>query len=957
MQYISFHNHTHFSVFDAIAKPEDLVSRAKELGMPALGISDHGTTRGLMDFYHECKKAGIKPILGVEMYYAVNLGIKDRKLTHHICLYAKNLTGYRNMLKLVTIGYENQYHNPRIDFKALTTYGEGLIVTSACMGGIFNCEDFDKIAKHFGDDFYIEVHANVLPEQKEYNLKVVDYANKHNIKVIMASDVHYVNKEDADLHRAWKGLDKENPNEYYTTDDYYLMNTNDITSRLSYLPKELISSALYNCNEIADKCEVEIPMGGMHYPEFPIENKLEAIKDICRKGWKKKVIPFHNKDRQKYVDRLMYELDVMEKANYPNYFLITHGLLSWCDSVGIRRGEGRGSVVASLVAYLMDITKLDPIEHNLVFERFLHLERVTPCDIDNDVQRSRRGEVIQRLKDEYVTVYGVGTANYVGESAAIQRAGQILKMSPSEIDSISKASKSIDDIDEKYSQLKSLAKKLVGLIQNFGVHASAVVVFPSDPTEWCAIEKSGDNFIAATDDFHHLEDQGLLKLDILGLATLDIIDEVYNEAKLKEDLDNLPLNDKPTIKMLRDGDTKGCFQIETNTATPIVKGMNVTCGTDMSHVVALGRPGPIDSGMMEEFLKRRQGLSKVEYLHPKLEPILRDTLGIIVYQEQIIEIVKEFGGYTMGQADVLRRILGRKELDKVEAAINEFKSRAISNGIQESIVNTLAEQIQTFGRYGFNKGHSAAYGYTAYQTAYLKANYPLYFWTAVINNATEDSADKVVKYLSYVRTLPNIELVFPNRNSTHKCMVLNGKIQLGFNILKNVGQSKFDFDGVNNYADFMQKNGGRNKLAISSLIKAGVFEGDRNLMLAQLDWYKDKRKSKPPLESVVATENIDYSILEKSVMGVSIKEILHKYDDTLAKEPNIICAEIIKNKPHTTKTNKPMAFINARDLEGTYDLVCFESKCNLLKEGEVYLLKLRGTQILDFTKAQLKNGA
>lgn len=959
MSFVNLHTHSDYSRFDGFAKIEDLVKRAKELGYPALGISDHGTTTGLVPFYKECKKQGIKPILGCEFYIAKNLNIKEAGMLYHLMVIAKNNAGYKNMLALMCKATENFYGKPRIDVSLLRQYKDGLIVTSACMGGILKHPEGKEWALEirdiFGEDFYLEIQTNSMEDQKKYNLDVISFANDNNIPFIVTIDSHYVNKEDAPVHRRWLFLGEEKGEEsYYSTDDYYLMDEDDVRSRIGYVGQSSVELAMKCVEEIVNKCNVEIEFGGQYYPIFPTPDPLRRIKDRCNEGWVTRKMA-SKPNHKEYRERALTEFEVLDKANYCNYFCIVDDIVSYAKREGIVVGLGRGSVVASLVSYLLGVTAIDPIEHNLIFERFAHLERITPPDVDLDFQTSRRHEIIDYIKDKYGTVYQVRTTNKLSDKGALQRAGQTLSVPPSEVDKLSKSINSLEELPD--SELKALAIKFLGHIQNFGVHASCVAVFPQDPSNWVAIEKQGENFVAACADFHDLESQGILKLDILGLETLDVIDETIKSIKDKIDIENLPIDDKETCDMLNKGFTAGCFQIESNMMTGIVTRMHVKNVYDLSHVVALGRPGPLDAGLVEMFLKCRNGQEKIHYLHPKLEPVLKNTEGVIVYQEQIMQIARDLCGYTLGQADMLRRIIGRKETELMEEAINEFVSRGIERGVDEAVIKTIADQIVTFVNYGFNMGHSAAYGTESYITAYLKAHYPAEYMAALLNSVHGDK-DKKTKYVAHCKEL-GIKVLPPDIVlSKDKCYGGEKTVRIGFNCISHVGKNEIPKD-EDEFDIFMDKYHSINKRALESLVKAGCFYGDRNEMLHAIPWYKDKRKSRPELEVHMFSmpqEKLDYSDMETEVLGFTFIDKLDKYDldgcDTRLKG-----MEVLKIKPHKTKNGDPMAFVRTRDRAGMYDMVIFSDKYKALKVGGVYIIRANENRIMDFAEAKRIVGA
>ena len=559
--FINLHTHDcKGSIRDAIAKPLEIAERVKELGQTGYAITNHGSTSSLLTHYKICKKLGLKFIFGLEAYITDFVTVKERGDYKHICLLAKNYQGYLNILKLATISYkeENFYYKPRIDWNILKDHLNGLIITSACLGGILGLKNEDGLFKvaeiqskakqfkdMFGDNFYIEVHTNEMKEQVEFNHILYNLCKVYDIKPIAACDAHYVLKSEAWIHRYWNGIDENDENGYYQTDDFYLHSEDEVRGKLKYLPSDFVEQCISNTVEIMNRCDVELPMGEDNFPIYQCESQVEAVKAICRDGWRNKIIPaIPNSQRQEYLDRFLEEMNVLEKANYLNMMLITWDYMRWGKENGIRFGTGRGSVGGSLVAYLMDLTKVDPVKHSLTFSRFCNLERVTTADIDVDVEQRNRQQVIEYLKEKYGYVYQVRTFSAMAAKAALMRAGMCLGVENHKVKELSKMisdDKSIKDERDKFNsititkenkQLIELAKAFVGIVANTSVHASAVLVFPKDPTNFCSVEKQGDTYVAAY-DYHELEELGLAKIDVLGLKNLDIIQDTLDLLKTK----------------------------------------------------------------------------------------------------------------------------------------------------------------------------------------------------------------------------------------------------------------------------------------------------------------------------------------------------------------------------------------------------------------------------------------
>lgn len=885
------HVHSDHSLFDGYQTIDEILNRVKELGQEAVAITEHGTMASIIEFHKKTLEQDIKPIIGCEFYFCEDKFIKDRAFTHHLILLAKNETGYMNLKRLNKIAFNKDdghfYFKPRIDSNELTEYSDGLICLSACLASIINTEDGEKWVQYFknifGDDFYLEVQPHPIDEQKEYNFKLLSYCARYKVKAVVTTDAHYSKKEDAVWHKKWIGLKKE---EYYTTDTNYLWSEDELLNS-NFLPQNITRELIKNTQEVTNKIEVyNLAPAGNHFPTYPINDACEKIKEICRGVWKDKVPQGHYKE---YGDRFLYELSMLEKCGYTNYLLLTWDFLNWCKRNNIFTGIGRGSVSGSVVAWLLGIHHVDPIKYNLLFERFCNPERVSAPDIDNDLQTSRRGEAIDYLVKKYGNVMKIRTYSYLGNKAAIKRAGQVLGIDTTVVNDITKQIKEIDDIMNvkakvNKEELITTAKHFYGRIGAFGSHASAILITPDDTINYAPIEYQSisDESLdgekiwtqVASGDFHDLENFGLMKLDVLGLNTLDVIDNTLKQIKDKIDIFNLDINDKKVFKLYQNVDLLGCFQMDSPGMQKLAKDMKVNCFENVIALVALFRPGPLGSGLVYSYINGKNG-GRIVYLCKEIEEVLSPTYNVIVYQEQVMLLAQKLAGYTLGQADMLRKIIGRKEEDKIEKATQDFKESVIKHGFSKEIAEYIGNQIKAAGRYIFNKSHATAYGYLSYITAYLKVYYPKEFMCALINSK-KDQKD-VVPYMEECKRL-DIKILPPDlRKGNLKWQVEKEGIRVGLTYIRNVG-SQVDIIHYKDYQDVVEHN---NKKITEGLIKAGAMDFlniPRGKMLMQLVSMQDFLKRKNTCKQKVDENSL---ALENAKLKNDAKEI-RKYERQLA---------------------------------------------------------------------------
>lgn len=885
------HVHSDHSLFDGYQTIDEILNRIKELGQEAVAITEHGTMASIIEFHKKTLEQDIKPIIGCEFYFCEDKFIKDRAFTHHLILLAKNETGYMNLKRLNKIAFNKDdghfYFKPRIDSKELTEHSDGLICLSACLASIINTEDGEKWVQYFknifGDDFYLEVQPHPIDEQKEYNFKLLSYCARYKVKAVVTTDAHYSKKEDATWHKKWIGLQK---GEYYTTDTNYLWSEDELLNS-NFLPQNITRELIRNTQEITNKVEVyDLSPAGNHFPTYPTNNACEKIKEICRSVWKDKVPQGHYKE---YGDRFLYELSMLEKCGYTNYLLLTWDFLNWCKEKKILTGVGRGSVGGSVVAWLLGIHHVDPIKYNLLFERFCNPERVSAPDIDNDLQTSRRGEAIGYLIKQYGNVMKIRTYSYLGNKSAIKRAGQVLGIEPTIVNDITKQIEEIDDVINvrakvNKEKLIDTAKHFYGRMGAFGSHASAVLITPDDTINYVPIEYqsvsdeslNGERIWTqvASGDFHDLENFGLMKLDVLGLNTLDVIDNTLKQIKDKVDIYNLDTNDEKVFKLYQKGDLLGCFQMDSSGMRKLAKDMKVSCFENIIALVALFRPGPLGSGLVDSYVNGKNG-GRIIYLCKEIEEVLSPTYNVIVYQEQVMLLAQKLAGYTMGQADMLRKIIGRKEEDKIEKATQDFKEAVIKNGFSKEIAEYIGNQIKAAGRYIFNKSHATAYGYLSYITAYLKVYYPKEFMCALINSK-KDQKD-VAPYVEECKRL-KIKILPPDlRKGNLEWQAEEEGIRVGLTYIRNVG-SQVDTTHYKDYQDVVEHN---NKKITEGLIKAGAMDFlniPRGKMLMQLVSMQDFLKRKNTCKQKVDENSL---ALENAKLKNDAKEI-RKYERQLA---------------------------------------------------------------------------
>ena len=880
-QFVHLHIHSEFSLLDGANRIKDLPVRAKELGMKAMAITDHGVMYGAIDFYKACKKEGIKPIIGCEVYVAPRRrfdkepGIDNHY--NHLILLAKNNQGYKNLSKLVSLGFtEGYYYKPRIDLEILEKYHEGLICLSACLAGSVNQallngqnEKAEEIAlwhkKVFGEDYYIEIQNNGIKEQVLANQKLIQLARKLDIPLVATNDAHYLKREDAYNHeillciQTGKRMSDEDRMKF-DTEELYVKSPEEMSEYFSAFPE-----AIENTVKIADKCNVEFEFGHTILPNYDVPPEYpthyDFLKKLCDNGLKKR---YGENPSQEILDRAEYEIGIIKKMGYVDYYLIVWDFIHYAKSNGIPVGPGRGSGAGSILAYAIEITDIDPMKYGLLFERFLNPERISMPDFDVDFSDVDRQKVIDYVSEKYghdhvsqIITFGTMAAKMVIRDVArvldfpYAEADKLAKMIPTEIHiTIPKALeqnkelKDLYDNDEQIHKLLDIAMALEGMPRQASTHACGVVI-TKDPVDTYVPLYVRDNQISTQYIMTTLEELGLLKMDFLGLRTLTVIKDTINLVKQNRRIDvefDQEMSDPKVYKLWQDGSTSGIFQFESQGMTNFMKELKPDCLEDLIAGVSLYRPGPMDQ--IPRYIRGKQNPGHNEYTHPSLEPILNVTYGCMVYQEQVMQIVRDLAGYSLGRADLVRRAMGKKKLDVMAKEREVFINGQIDengnievpgcvrNGIDAESANKIFDEMAEFAKYAFNKSHAACYAVVAYRTAYLKAYYPAEFMASMLNSFL-GNLDKVPEYIDECKKM-GIEILKPDINMSYsKFTVENGKIRFGLGSIKNVGLQPVDniikertengkFTG---FADFCERMAGEsvNKKCIESLIKAGTF--------------------------------------------------------------------------------------------------------------------------------------
>lgn len=884
-EFIHLHNHSHYSLQDGACTVDGLIAAAKKNNMKSVALTDHGVLYGIIEFYKKAVKEGIKPILGMEAYVVregdrferkssqSNGTGKKRKNYSHLILLAKNKEGYKNLTKLSTLGHtEGFYYRPRIDLDLIKKYREGLICTSACAGGVVSAHlvdgEFDKakeVARTykeiFGDDFYLEIQNHNMDLEKPILENMPKIAKELGIKLVATNDCHYIEADHAIAHNILLLLGDKMGEDYtklrYGTDQVYFKSAGEMIRLFKNY-----EGAIDNTLEIDSKIDLKLDFDEYHFPSFPIPEDSSAktadeyFELLAWKGLEKKKLDF----TKEVEERFKYEIETIKKMGFSGYFLVVQDFINSAKEKNIPVGPGRGSVAGSLVAYALGITNINPLEYNLLFERFLNPERKSMPDIDVDFADDQRGEVIDYVRRKFGenSVSQIITFNRLSSKAVIRDVARVLKIPIPTVNNITKHIPSkfgkVFSIDQSLAevlelkwvknseepQIKELikhARVLEGMNRNASKHAAGVVITPGDVSDYVPMANAvSQQEIVTQYNMKDIENVGLLKMDFLGLRTLTIIRDTialvkknYNE---EINIDEIPLDDQKTYQLFTKGQTTGIFQFESPPMREYLKKLQPTSLSDLAAMNALYRPGPME--FIDDFIDRKFGKKKVEYLHPILEEILKETYGVIVYQEQVIQIANKVGGISLAEADILRRAMGKKDLLAMKEQKSKFIKGAIANGISKKVAEEIFTAIDKFANYGFNKSHAVAYSYIAYQTAYLKAHYTAEFLAANLTNEFENT-DKVTKFLEDCRRL-KIEILPPDvNNPSVNFDAIDGKILFGLSAIKNVGKGAVEEiirsrnkigRNFSSIFDFCLSVDTRivNKRALEGLVTAGAFD-------------------------------------------------------------------------------------------------------------------------------------
>jgi len=1020
VKFVHLHTHSQYSLLDGANRFDRLVAATRGMGMEAVALTDHGNLFGAVEFYQTAQADQIKPILGMEAYIAEG-SRRERGgrpgSYFHLVLLAEDNTGWQNLMKLSSIGYlEGFYYKPRIDHETLAQHASGLIGLSACLKGEVATEldrenyrgakeRAERMARTFGPDrFFLELQDHGIPAQAKVNTGVLELAHELGLPLVATNDVHYERRTDASSHdvllciQTGKLVDQEDRMRFYS-DEFYLKSPEEMASRFGAHPE-----ALENTAWVADRCNVDLDFDRVLLPAFPLAeghaNLEEQLESQARAGLQARYEPVSPEARERFD----YELDVIQRTGYAGYFLIVADFIAYAREQGIAVGPGRGSAAGSLIAYCLGITNIEPLRYGLLFERFLNPERISMPDIDIDFRDDRRGEIIDYVKQKYgdQSVAQIITFGTMKSKAAVRDVARVLQLPLSEADRLAKmipnapgspqplrieeAIEQVPEIAQEYKsndrvrRLLDNAQALQGLARHASVHAAGIVIAPDQLVNYVPLYRSEKKELTTQWDMNSIEKVGLLKIDLLGLRTLTVIDDavemVAKQTGERIDIERLSPDDALPYKMLGRGKTDGVFQFESSLATDICQRMKPDRFEDLIAINALIRPGPLDTGMTERYIRRKRGEESVDAYHADIEDLLADTYGVITYQEQVMQIANRLAGFSLAEADILRKAMGKKIQSLIDEQLGRFRHGALERGYPEKVVDRLVTDIATFGRYGFNKSHSAAYALLSYQTAYLKAHHPQEFMAALLSNEMGNS-DKVVRYIDACRSM-GIEILGPDVNeSGYAFTKVDRGLRFGLGAIKNVGrgaiesiiaarEKKGPFSDLYELAERVDLRQA-NKRVLESLVLAGACDGlaghrAQQITVLDLAIGHGQRKAHerargqftlfggatgeadstlPPLPDVDPWQPGERLRQEKEVLGFYISGhpldkvraqlavLDHQTAAGLADEPHgravTLTGVVTAVRGLRDKRGKDMAFFTLEDYTGTVEVITFSS--------------------------------
>jgi DNA polymerase III subunit alpha len=1053
MKFTHLHTHSHYSLLDGLAKIGDIIQKAKDYNMDSVALTDHGVMYGAIEFYEKALAEGIKPIIGLESYIVDGSRLdKTRNPLYHLVLLAKNKTGYSNLLKLTTAAHlEGYYYKPRIDWEILSKHSEGLVAMSACVQGqiprTFLNNGYDeakeltkKYLNLFGEDFYLEVqrHPNV-DGQEEANQGLIKIGKELSIPIVATNDAHYLNVEDEDAQDALLCL--QTKRKIKDTDRMNMLGMNNSFKTTEEMLETFydFKEAVSNTEDVVKKCNLEIELGKITLPVFEVpkgKTDSEFLRDLCMEGLKERYPEYYgdsaiqkddtDKFKKEVIDRLDFEFSVIDKMGFASYFLIVQDFVNWARAQKIVVGPGRGSAAGSLIAYLTHITNIDPLKYDLMFERFLNPDRISMPDIDLDFADTRRDEVIRYVEEKYgrENVSQVITFGTMAARAAVRDSGRVLDFEYDFCDKISKLipmftslQKAIDEgaeLNEMYTRdpnakkVLDTALKLEGVARHASTHACAVLITKDPLSSSVPLQhaSSGDQTVVSQYSGKIVEKLGLLKMDFLGLRNLTIIENALKIIKNTKgedvDIDNISLEDEETFKLFSRGDTTGVFQFESSGMRKYLKQLRPSVFEDVIAMVALYRPGPLNSGMIDEFIDRKHGKKAVTFNHPIMENSLKNTYGVIVYQEQVMQLSKDMAGFTGGQADTLRKAMGKKIASLMAKMKTEFIEGCLKNNISKNLAENTFTDMEKFAEYGFNRSHAACYGLIGYQTAYLKASYPVEFMAALLT-ANEGDVDKIAIDVQECQKM-GIEVLPPDINESfeHFTVVTSegeekDKIRFGLLTIKNVGKNVVEEiikerkaqGQFKDLVDFLEriKTKDLNKKSLESLIKCGAMSelGERSMLLHNLenllDFIKQNRTQQNsqqgnllgmlsnPYKSTLQLEEISKEqqvrkkeklSWEKELLGLYVSDhpfvkylpyietktiplIEFNKENDYGDEPIIVAGIISKIEKKITKKGDAMIFAKMEDNLSNIEVLVFprllEENKEIWEEEKIIALK------------------